>query len=331
MSLPPKSPPRPAFRGFTLLEMIVALSVLGIIVGMLAVIYTQTDRIIAIASGDRERSQIARVALERISQELAAAHFPVAYHTTQNASATDLVTNASSLALYLRGNCAALAGDGSISGNGLFWQVPLFNHTSNAPTLAGVGYFVRWIEEHDAVRPVLGRLYAPSVTNATNVSALEASTNWVNATLLEELAPMTASTNASSFQGWFADNVLALWVRPLDSQGNAITQYPSLTARGVFNTPVSFDGDFNSLRGYRSGTNDRSDARSLPAMLEVALVVSDSRIWKGNTQRFAVDPALTVNASNYWNSIQSYVDSLPPKIKRNVRVYSTRVAFPNGN
>lgn len=319
--------------GFTLLETMVALTIMGLLVVMLAVIYSQTERIVSIAGDNSERAQIARTALDYLSRELTAAQFPSGYHTTQRGYLTDLATNPARFSLFVKGDCTSLSTDGSISGNGLFWRAPLMDHASNVPTLAAVGYFVRWVEEAGGVRPVLGRLYLPAASNDTNVSALVASTNWLSAATLAQAAPMTAP----SFRGWFAENVLALWVRPLDPLGTPITQVPNLTARGAFTNlanPASTGGDFNSLSGYRvgsTGTNYRSDQNGLPAMLEVALVISDSRAWKGNTNRFTIPASLATNAASDWNSVQIYVDSLPPKIRRSVRVYSTRVAIPQAN
>ena len=90
-----------------------------------------------------------------------------------------------------------------------FWQAPVAGDRSRG-NIALVGYFVQWVSEMKAQRhgsqalPALGRL---------PIIILQKPSDFVSDALIASNAP---ATKASGYAGQLAENVLGLWMQPLD-------------------------------------------------------------------------------------------------------------------
>lgn len=315
-------------KAFTLLEMMVALAILTVLVILLAAIYQHVDRIAAQAAARQQRDQTARVAFQAITRELQQINLPPPSLRTVAVAGNrgDIATNARSLPLALQADSASLAASNAISGNSVYWPASLAS-TNETQSVAFLGYFVRWIKDQDRVRPVLCRLQATD----TNFSALQNTNALLSAATLNQFAP---ADETSGFRGWFVENVLAIWVRALDSRGNPITQAPIVINGVVSVTSTNLYGNFDSSQGFQTVTGtqtNRAFAPALPASLEVALVIAEDRALKNNTVIHSVPANLTTNSQAFWTNINTYltqVQAADARLGKSLRVYSTRIGLP---
>jgi hypothetical protein len=147
-----------------------------------------------------------------------------------------------------------------------FWQAPVASDRTRGD-MALVGYFVQWVTNSATdVVPKLCRLVIDTNFQFTHP------TNWVNDALIASNAP---ANKASGYEGQLAENILGIWMQPLDQARRPITN----NAGGTPYAPGSFD----ATTGYRTvltnGTNTVSYtfARALPASVEVTVVAVDAR------------------------------------------------------
>lgn len=181
--------------GFTLLEMLVAITILCLICVILASILEYTSNIWQQGEVDNQNRRRARIALERIGQELRAATLPL-NRTSQ--TSLEFIVNPSSI------------GSNYLNRDAIFWQAPIATDTSQGD-LAEVGYFVRYVNN----QPVLCRFFVnPSGSNYIESNP----TGWLSASILDSVAP---ATQASQYQGLFLQNVLGLWIQAFNQDGTA--------------------------------------------------------------------------------------------------------------
>jgi prepilin-type N-terminal cleavage/methylation domain-containing protein len=300
-------------KGFSLLEMLVAVAVFALLLVLLSGAYSGVDRAVSQANARREANQTGRAALEWITRDLERIR-PLApgsvWSVTQNTNTNRPAATAGVQFLIASNQITA-----NKNPHAAFWQVA--SEESAGRTMAVVGYFVRWVAETSGTRPVLCRLYL-NQTNAgyTNLYAGTdtSGTAWLNDALLTN-APADA---AGSYKGWFADNVHSIWFRALDANGAPITANASSNAFP--------GGSYNSSEGYLSGTN-RVMGPALPASVEVAVIVVNPNRLQGNTATFPVPAGLGSNPANFWSDIQSAMadTNIPPRLRESLRLYSTRV------
>ena len=247
-------------RAFTLLEMMVALAILTILVVLLAAIYQHVDRIAALGTSRQQRDQTARVAFQAITRELQQVNLapPSMRSVAVAGNRGDISTNARSLPLVVRADTTAVSATNAISGNSFYWPATLAN-TNDSQSAAFFGYFVRWIQENGRMRPVLCRLQAAD----GDFSAVQNTNTWLSAATLNQLAP---ANEAAEFRGWFVENVLAIWARPLDARGNPITQQPITTNGVVSTTSSNLFGNFDSSQGYQTVVGTQTNRIFSPAL-----------------------------------------------------------------
>jgi hypothetical protein len=167
-----------------------------------------------------------------------------------------------------------------------------------------VGYFVQWVSETNGspanLVPKLCRLVVDSDYQMQKPS------DFVSDGLIASNAP---ATKAADYAGQLAENVLGLWMQPLDQQGTPITQALS-------------PGQFDSTKGYSvSFTNSPAVIfpSALPASLEVALVAVDARTAK----RLSGTERPGARSPNMWNDVNFFYTNLPQPIKQGAQIYST--------
>jgi hypothetical protein len=187
----------------------------------------------------------------------------------------------------------------------VFWQAPVGSKGS----MALVGYFVQWVSEPNSrPAPKLCRLVVDS-----NYS-MQKPSDFVSDSLIASNAP---ATKASSYAGQLAENVLGLWMRPLDQR-----KIPILSDATAHAFP---NGGFDSTKGYKVTLTNAPGTlvypSALPASLEVALVAVDARTAKRLSGRPAEKPG--VATEDMWNDVNTFYGYLPQDIKEGARIYST--------
>lgn len=314
--------------GFSLVEILVATSVMLLILGILFTLLGQSQDGFTRLSGMASRRQNAQTALQMMAGELGAVRVPPRgyYELADPADRT----------LQLLINPASLdSNTATRHAHSLFWQT-----TDDALGTGSslVGYFVRWESDaNGAPRPRLCRFEldnrrAEVVRQAAQQPA--AASDWPTVSLIDNEAPGDAG---GGFAGWLADDILALFVRVLDARMNPITH----AARGVsgprtsgepgvlFESSLegsSLQGRFDSRQGYQffeGSTRVNCLGPRLPAAVEIAVVSAPPRALRHLTAVPAV-PAAT-NSVQFWDDIDAYVNSLPEVVRKDVRTFSMLV------
>jgi hypothetical protein len=193
-----------------------------------------------------------------------------------------------------------------------FWQAPVASDRARGD-MALVGYFVQWVTETSGsvtnFAPKLCRL----LIDSTNFQYQRPS-DWVNDALIASNAP---ADKASGYQGQLAENILGIWIQPLDQARRPITTNASNAAYP--------SGEFDSTTGYRTvltnGTNvvPYIFTRALPASVEVAVVAVDAR----TARRLTGSEKPAGRTSDMTNDVNAFYNGLLPGIKQGARVYST--------
>lgn len=189
-----------------------------------------------------------------------------------------------------------------------FWQAPVASDRTRGD-MALVGYFVQWVAESNGSIPKLCRL----LIDSTNFQFQKPS-DWVNDALIASNAP---ANKASGYQGQLAENILGIWMQPLDQAKRPITANA--------NNASYPNGEFDSTAGYRTaltnGTNTvpYTFSRALPASVEVAVVAVDARTGKRLTGSERPGP----RTADMTNDVNTFYTNLPQGIKQGARIYTT--------
>lgn len=283
---------RRARGAFSLLELLVATAVFIALALILVSIAGSLSNFWQMGIAHNERRSSALAAFARMARDLRFA----AVNINPAASNLQFVINPTSVGgTYLYPQAA-------------FWQAP----ASGDRSLALVGYFVQWVTNGTTPTPKLCRL----LVDSTNYQFLKTS-DWVSDSLIASNAP---ATQAQDYKGQLAENVLGLWMQPLDQQKN-----PILTDATTNAYP---NGGFDSSRGFRASLTNASGIAvtnsfipSLPASLEVAIVATDARTGKRLQGRATEKPG--ARSTNMWNDVNTFYANLPQEIKQGARIYST--------
>ena len=274
--------------GFSLLELLVATAVFVALALILVSIASRLSSFWQVGIAHNERRSSALTAFSRMARDLRFAAQPA------NPSSTNLqlVINPSNL-----GNTYKLP-------QAAFWQAPVAVDRSRG-NMALVGYFVQWVNETSGQVPKLCRLLVDSNYQMQKPS------DFVSDGLIASSAP---ATKTAGYAGQLAENVLGLWLQPLDQQRNPIT---------IDSKSVAFpNGEFDSTKGYAvSFTNSATTtfASALPASLEVVLVTVDARTAK----RLSGTEKPGARNADIWTDVNAFYNSLPQSVKEGARIYST--------
>ncbi len=279
---------------FSLLELLVATAVFIALALILVSIAGSLSNFWQMGIAHNERRSSALAAFARMARDLRFA----AVNVNPAASNLQFVINPAIASSYLYPQAA-------------FWQAPVANDRSQG-NMALVGYFVQWVTNGTMSTPKLCRL----LVDSTNYQFLKTS-DWVSDPLIASNAP---ATQAQDYKGQLAENVLGLWMQPLDQQKN-----PILTDASTNAYP---NGSFDSSRGFRASLTNASGTAvtnsfipSLPASLEVAIVATDARTGKRLQGRATEKPG--ARSTNMWNDVNTFYANLPEEIKQGARIYST--------
>jgi len=305
---------RPDKRAFSLLEILVAMVILALIVIALAAISTEAGRIWKMTEALNQRRSTGRALLQFIARDLEMAVRQLPYPQS-NAPNLHFVANEPSLIPTTLLNPHAA-----------FWQAPVAADRSKGD-LAEIGYFVRWdtTTQPGTAKAQLCRFFVdPADDTHYRVYSSDEDgkpVNWLESATINQVAPATAP---HGYRGWFADNVIALWLRCLDKHGDPILK----TAAG---TSLNGGCGFDSRQGFEiTSTGLKQTGPALPTSVEVVLVTVDDHLAKKITAPLLASPG---SPENFWKdrtttgSLAHFVAGLPPEIRPGVQVFSTRVVL----
>ncbi len=308
------------------------------------------------ASWGRVQSQIdihqnARSILSVMASELRLAALPV---DRSNPNGLQFIVDPSQLI----GAASSISAGGFLNAHAIFWQAPIATSTTQG-NLAEVGYFVRWdTSVAGNPRASLCRFFVNPDDANSHYLIYSNPTAWLSGAILDAVAP----ANGPSYQGWMADNVIGLWVRCLDANGNPITRVAAVSSTKAATLNYSFDSrrGFTALDASRnplekSGYSDATLSPAeqvlctLPNTVEIAIVVIDSQTARAvasvpsypqpyQTSPQAgypspVSPYTKYSPVNFWNDINNFLTTLKaaqPRVARGAHVFSMRVPLANG-
>ena len=287
---------------FSLLELLVATAVFLGLALILVSIAGSLSSFWQMGIAHNERRAAALAAFSRMARDLRFASAPI------NPASTNfqLVINPSNVGSAYKLPQAA------------FWQAPVAADRSQGD-IALVGYFVQWVTNSPTdFGPKLCRL----VVDSTNFQ-FRRPADWVDNALIANFAP---ATRALDYRGQLAENVLGLWLQPLDQAKQPITRDASTNDYAV--------GEFDSMRGYQATLTNAATANSLnytfrsalPASIEAAMVVVDARTAK---RLLGSEKPATRSSTNMWDDVNAFYNGLAPRIKKGAHIYSTVMELHN--
>jgi hypothetical protein len=254
-------------RAFTLIEMLVAVTVLMMMSMFLVSISSQAGKVWSRGESQNQSRQKVRAALDYIGQELRQAALPV----DSNKIAYQLQVTPSSLDSSYK--CP----------DAIFWVAPIATNSTQGD-LAEIGYFVQW--DTSTHRANLCRLLVnPGDANYLLYTSPSA---WVSTSLLQTLAPANKS---GSYQGLFLENVLGMWVKALkidgsDYEGDPHTSkklpaYVEISIVGIdSNTAkrIAGNGQYSSVQDLYDATDSATFVASLPTSIKNAATTTKLRV-----------------------------------------------------
>jgi len=235
---------------FTLIEVLVSMAILLLMVVLLHGILSGASGAWKLGEANKDRMQSARAISDFIANELESALLPLNRTSTNS---LQLVVNPPGI---------------STQRDSIFWQSPLAVDQTLGD-VAEIGYFVRWdTQSPQNPRAALCRFFVNLTSRDPATGAITANPNflissqpdtWLSDSVLDRVAPANA---ANDYLGLFAENVIGMWVRCIDSGGQVIT------ASGT---------TFNSRTGYTDSLLGARAACALPTMIDLSLVLLDAR------------------------------------------------------
>jgi prepilin-type N-terminal cleavage/methylation domain-containing protein len=325
-------------RGFTLVEMLVAMAILAVIVMVLAVVLGNVSGFWVSTQSRIETFRNGRAALEFVARDLAALQQPVGPRSDATASATPVPLGS---VQFVQDAGHASSGLTPLLGAG-YEQVPnsssVFGQarlgSSSLGDLAVLGYYL--VRSTSGDRYELRRFFVSPSTGATNAVT---NSNYKLYAGNAQAANGYPNTPAWIYQAGFAtnsypisENVIGFWVRCLDRAGNPIPWLKDNANAGTGTAPYKF----NSAAAFQmysptsaSDTNTfvylkstAVPANQLPAALEVTLITLDSRALKKTIPLMTNAP---VSAADVPTKIAAYQKALNDAGITTAKTFSTVV------
>lgn len=311
-------------RGFTLIEVLVAVSILMAIVAMMSMILSEVTRAWQRGEGRGERRRSARSLADFIAADLQGALLPVETVSKAGQGNLQFLVNPPSAQVPADYRHADAA----------FWQAPIATESSFGD-VAEVGYFVKWMKTDASPepRPVLCRFFVnPSTQDLSGVLAQNPdfkiydpanSDSWLAAAVLERVAP---ADKKSGYVGLFADNVVGLWLSCTGLDGAELPK--PFDSRKGYPLKVQFTDSAGTLQ-------TRTEQRYLPAAVTVSVAQMDARLAVRLDPVAATVRALSVSASDAADFVVRMQDAAKTNaairpLLGGLRTYTTQVQLING-
>lgn len=340
--------PRAGRRAFTIVELMVGISVLGLLVALLAGVFSQVSSAWKSGEGSIERRRSARALADFIGQELQGAALPIEGASVAATGNLQFIVNPPTSQVSMEYRHA----------DAIFWQAPLATEASYGD-LAEIGYFVKWIKPdaeaqksgRTAPRPALCRFFAnpsepkkvlpgnpggtdsaPAVTRNEEFLIYHKTNpkEWINGGQLDALAPGD-NVSDHAYRGLFTENVVGFWA-----------QCYGLDGKDLFATNRTFDSRTGYLCKFQT-VDDKgikqpewTEQRFLPAKVRISFAQIDSQtapkldlVWD-EVRKLSQTPKVT-NADQFIEKLREVADSNPriAALLPGLRVYSTDVHLRN--
>lgn len=309
---------------FSLLEILVAVAILGILVVALSALNNQTLNVWRQASGRAETFQAARAAMDTLVRTLEVATLNP-YWDYDNRANPSRYVRMSNLA-FVCGPAADLLGTSYGPGSAVFFQAPLGRTEVDARSqlqllLNTVGFFIEYRNVHSHLPASLQlsprrRSCLMQVQTFANEMGVFADTNSANPdnSWFDDSALLTRSTV-------LAENVLFLVVRPLRRSGSATVDL----------TAAEFRLD---TRLGETEITQPSTSNQLPPLVEVALVAaSESSVRRiSETDGYRIPSTLLINRFENPANLDVDLESLTADLSRkglDVRTFRQTFVLPN--
>jgi prepilin-type N-terminal cleavage/methylation domain-containing protein len=328
-------------KGFTLLEILAAVTIFAIMIGFLAYMVNGVQKAWLKGEQKVEIYQTGRAALELFARELSTA---VASSRIQFVQSPDI---------------AAKAADYAANSPSLFWMAP--GKSTSKGNLYEFGYYLT--RKDNECRYQLNRFYlTPEHPSYFGLDAYGQGTgvkkpySFANEALW--ITNLAASTFASPNVSVVADGVVAMWIRGLDRAGNPIPwlfNTPTYTSGKIqFSSGASFQmapaeqpfagagpsfansaNTFLYTAGPTTTASRTAAANLLPCSLELTLLIVDARSLQqanaGTTSKIPAlpDPA-TYTSEEVPEVIEDFQKALIGAGVASGRTFTTRIKMING-
>lgn len=320
-------------EGFSIIELLVAMSILGVIMAILFGLLSTVSSTFFTTEGKVRADERGRAVLELMTREVT----PAVIDTRMQFAILPAEKLADRGALDIAPNSPAM-----------LWLAPL----GPAGELRCVGYYLTANEEERRYR--IKRIYIkpdnttyfPTLINFESVQDITSRTSPVNAdwflkTWDEAAFDDLTGNNPDNIVSTVAGGVVAMWIRPLDALQNPI---PSLDASEIhpasdlfFNSASYFymaDGQyFDDGTSFRYLKENRLSlkANRLPTALDIAIVMlDDEEIDLGGAipaQETILDETGTLDIDK---SVSKYINTLNDAGFLKPRLFKTNVTLSNG-
>ena len=260
-------------RAFTLVELLVSMTVLVLLIAMLGQLSFQATSAWTTGESNKDRLQSLRAITDLFSSELQSALLPVDRSNT--ATGLQLIVDPQTT------NPTPF-----LNKDAIFWQAPVASNQKNGD-MAEVGYFVKWVTDStDPAHPRarLCRFYVDDPTDASHFLIYTQPTAWLANGILDAVCPANnvggPSGNSNRYQGLFAENVVGLWIKCLDADGLVITKNYSGSGFGsaTFDSRQGYINNAGTLKSpsYLDASGTRQPCSALPPAIQISFVVLDS-------------------------------------------------------
>ena len=263
-------------QAFTLVEMLVAVAVSAILLGLVLSITNQVSATVGTVTGKMDAFQSGQAGFDIMTQKLADATLNTYYDYATSSGIPTAYIRKSDLHFYIAQNTNVAGSPANPnSGHSIYFQAPEgYSNTSttyaNTPGLLNAcGYFVEFGPDN-TYRPTL--FSSSSAKNRYRLMQAIQSTE--NNGIYSDKEGTTAETapvwinSLNSLALPIAENIIAL-----------IIQNPSVyTLTSGSSSPVSPDYQYNSRQGIPppvSGTNTALQSEQMPPVLEITMVAID--------------------------------------------------------
>jgi prepilin-type N-terminal cleavage/methylation domain-containing protein len=266
--------------GFTLLEMLLAISIFAILIVLITGILGQVNGMWIMTQAQNQQQQAGRVLLNFLARDINKAMLPL---QTSNPNSLEFVINPS------------LGGATYSNHDTIFFQAPVASNPSPyaVSEVAEVGYFVQW----QGTTAQLCRFFVNPIDMTTTPPQANANyliysnpTAWITSSVVNSVAPGTSP----SYQGLLAENVVGLWINAYDKNGNSICPSgSSYDSRTTGNLPAVVDV---SILVLTPAAAKRVSAGAVPVSLLQSLVQAGS--YTNAAQCMAHLPAALLTGAN---------------------------------